>query len=221
MVTPTRRVTRPARPTAAKPAASAKTAAAPRAFATAVAFRAWLERHHADRDALVLRLFRTHVRGRGIGYVVAVDEALCFGWIDGVRRALDADSFTIRFTPRRPRSIWSAVNIRKVEALIAAGRMREPGLAAFRARSEARSRVYSFEREQPAKLDPAHEREFRRHRAAWAFFERQAPWYRRTCLHWVTSAKREETRTKRLAILIDCCEAGRAIPALAGKPLRG
>ena len=193
----------------------------PKFFAAPAAFRDWLEQHHESALELLVGFYKRDSGRPSMTWPESVDEALCFGWIDGVRRSLDADSFTVRFSPRRPRSIWSAVNIRKVEALIEAGRMREPGLAAFRARTDERSRVYSFEREHPPKLDPAREREFRRRRAAWTFFERQAPWYRRTCLHWVTSARREETKTKRLAILIVSCEAGRAIPGLAGKPLRG
>ena len=116
----------------------------PRAFATPADFRAWLERHHATETELMMRLYKTHARQAGIGYREALDEALCFGWIDGVRRALDADSFVQRFSPRKPKSVWSAVNIARVAELERAGRMAAPGLAAFRARQDGPA-PYSFE----------------------------------------------------------------------------
>jgi uncharacterized protein YdeI (YjbR/CyaY-like superfamily) len=184
-------------------------------FGDAAAFRTWLAAHHAKHDELLVGF---HKRGTGrpsMTWPESVDEALCFGWIDGVRRRVDADRYTIRFTPRRPRSIWSAINIAKVTALIAAGKMRPAGLRAFEARDEARSRVYSFEREQAATLEAADERRFQANRAAWKFFSAQPPWYRRSAYHWVISAKRAETRASRLATLIADSAAGRAI-----KPLR-
>src|SRR5262245_53465436 len=125
---------------ARKPAGRPTTLQAPVAFRSAARFRAWLERHHGTADALRVRLFKVHAAHRGMTYKEALDEALCFGWIDGVRHGLDADSFPIRFTPRRPNSIWSAVNIRRVGELQALGRMRPPGEKAFRARTAARSR---------------------------------------------------------------------------------
>lgn len=176
-------------------------ARAPRSFRTPAAFRAWLARHHARAPALVVRLYRVAHASRGITYAQALDEALCYGWIDGVRRSLDAVSFTVRFTPRRPRSIWSRVNVRHVERLLAEGRMAGPGVAAYRARDEARTGVYSFERAAAA-FSPELLRRFRAARAAWRFFEAQPPGYRRTMTHWVVSAKREETRLRRLATLI-------------------
>ena len=181
-------------------------------FRTPAAFRAWLTRNHAKATELVLRCFKTHAADQGVTYAQALDEALCFGWIDGVRRRVDGDSFSVRFTPRRPRSIWSRVNIAHVERLTKAARMTKPGLAAFAARTEARTGVYSFER--PATLAPAYARILRANAAAWAYYQSQAPWYRRTTTHWIMSAKREDTRAKRLASLIGCSARGTTIPEL-------
>lgn len=152
-----------------------------------------------------------------MGYSGALDEALCFGWIDGVRSAFDEESFSVRFTPRRARSTWSAVNIERARSLEAAGRMQPPGRAAFRARVEERSRVYSFEAKSH-ELDAAGERQLRANKPAWRFFSAQSPWYRRTSKFWVMSAKREETRAKRLAVLITSSEKGTAIPLLVRTP---
>jgi len=180
---------------------------------TPAAFRAWLRKHHRSETAIVLRLAKVHAAGTGITYKEALDEALCFGWIDGVRRALDADSFSIRFTPRKHRSIWSRVNVAHVERLIREKRMTRAGLAAFEARTDGRTGIYAFE--QPATELPAPYRvQFRKRRAAWTYFRQEAPWYRRTCIHWVTSAKREETRLRRLGILIACSGDGVRIPQL-------
>jgi len=185
---------------------------APVTFKNAAAFRAWLTRHHASVDALTVRLAKVRL-GSGLTYAQALDEALCFGWIDGVRRGLDADSYSVRFTPRRPRSIWSRVNIGHVARLQQEGRMMPPGLAAFDKRDERRSGVYSFERT-PAELPPGFVKTFKTKKAAWAYYQDEAPWYRRVTTHWVTSAKREETRAKRLAMLIDCCAKAQRIPGV-------
>src|SRR5260370_1060901 len=125
------------------------------AFRTPAAFRAWLKAHHKAATELVVRLDKTHAADPGLTYAQALDEALCFGWIDGVRRRVDADSFSVRFAPRRPRSIWSLVNIAHVRRLIKAGRMTKPGLAAFEARDERRTGIYSFER-RAARFTPAY-----------------------------------------------------------------
>lgn len=138
----------------------------------------------------------------------SVDEALCFGWIDGVRKRIDDDSYQIRFTPRKKDSIWSAVNIAKAETLIAAGRMRAAGLEAFARRTERKTRVYAYEQKVSTPFSDAELRQFERNRRAWSYFERLPPGYRRTVLHWVVSAKRPETRARRLAELIDSCAAG-------------
>ena len=175
---------------------------APRSFTTAAAFRAWLAQHHATETELVVRLFKVGAAAHGMGYVEALDEALCVGWIDGVRRGYDDVSFTIRFTPRKPKSIWSNVNVAKVEALIAAGRMRPAGIAAYAARDAARTGIYSFEKG-AATFAPSYVRQFRAARTAWAWFEAQPPGYRRLMTHRVMSAKQEETRQRRLNALID------------------
>jgi len=186
----------------------------PRIFGSAAAFRTWLARSHRTSTELVVRCFKTSASARGISYADALHEALCFGWIDGVRRSHDEVSFTIRFTPRKRGSIWSLVNVAHAKRLIKSGRMARPGLAAFLARDHKRTGVYSFE-QRPSKLPPALSRQFRKNKKAWEFFQGQAPWYRRTSSYWVVSAKREETREKRLRILIDCSARGRPIPALA------
>ena len=186
----------------------------PADFRSPAAFRTWLSKHHANSPALLVRVHRNHAAHRGITYAQALDEALCFGWIDGVRRSLDGDSFSIRFSPRRPGSIWSRVNVSHVKRLIKAGRMTGPGLAAFQARDPRRTALYSFEN-RPSKLAPALSRRFRSKKRAWEYFQRQAPWYRRTSIYWVMSAKREDTRERRLGILIACSGAGKSIPALA------
>jgi uncharacterized protein YdeI (YjbR/CyaY-like superfamily) len=185
----------------------------PRGFRNAAAFRAWLQKHHATACEIVVRLRRVHAADRGITYPEALDEALCHGWIDGVRRPFDADSFTVRFSPRRPRSTWSLVNVRHARRLIAAGRMTGAGLAAFQARDDKRTGVYSFE-QRITELTPADRKTFQAHAPAWAYFQSRPPWYRRTSTHWVMSATRDKTRAKRLSTLIDCSARGVPIPPL-------
>jgi len=185
----------------------------PTAFRTPERFRTWLERHHDSERELLVRLFKVHASHRGMGYAQALDEALCFGWIDGVRRSFDEDSFTIRFTPRKPTSIWSAVNIRRVAALEAEHRMRPSGAAAFERRTERRSRIYAYE-SKAVDLSPAYAKQFRASKRAWAYFQAKAPGYRRTCTFWVMGAKQEATRERRLAVLIECSSRGTTIPQL-------
>jgi len=184
-----------------------------RSFASARVYRAWLASHHKTATELVIRCYKTHAKEEGLTYAEALDESLCFGWIDGVRRSVDAESFSVRFTPRRPGSVWSAVNIRKATELAAAGRMRPAGRAAFAARARRDSKRYSYE-SKPAALDPALERDLKRDRGAWRFFQAQAPWYRRTSVFWVMEAKRGETRARRFATLLKCSAKGERIPPL-------
>ena len=193
--------------------ATAKPAPAPRTFRTPATFRAWLEAHHATTKELELRLFKVHAAHRGLTYAQALDEALCFGWIDGVVHRLDEDSFRQRYTPRKPRSNWSRRNIEHVERLKKAGRMAPSGLAAYEAREAQRQGVYSFEQVRP-ELMPGNVKAIRRNKAAWAFYQRQAPGFRRLMAHWIMSAKKEATRAKRLGVLIDCSARGRKIPQL-------
>jgi uncharacterized protein YdeI (YjbR/CyaY-like superfamily) len=173
-----------------------------RSFASVGAFRKWLKANHAKESELLVRCYKTHAQDKGITYREALDEALCFGWIDGVRRAADEESFSIRFTPRRSKSKWSLVNVKRARELETAGRMHSSGRAAFAARETKSSRRYSFE-EKPTKLDPKSNKAFQANRTAWNFFRAQAPWYQRTSIFWVMDAKREETRTRRLNHLID------------------
>ena len=182
-------------------------------FKTAAAFRAWLARHHDSATELLVGFHKVGSGRKSVTYQEALDEALSFGWIDGVRRSLDDESYSIRFTPRKPTSIWSAVNIRRVKELEAAGRMEPAALAAFAKRDEKRSAIYSYERG-AAVLDGEALETFAASKKALEFYERQAPWYRRTTAHWVSSAKRPETRDKRLRTLIDYSARGERIPML-------
>jgi uncharacterized protein YdeI (YjbR/CyaY-like superfamily) len=184
---------------------------APKAFRSPEHFREWLQRHHASATELVLRCFKVHAKHRGIGYQEGLDEALCFGWIDGVRRSLDNDSFTVRFTPRKKKSKWSVVNIKRAKELESEGRMQPTGLAAFRARSAIAVAPYSLEGKSIT-LDPVLEKKFRANKMAWNFFQTLPPWYRRTTVFWVMSAKREETRLRRFGSLLERCVQRRPVP---------
>jgi uncharacterized protein YdeI (YjbR/CyaY-like superfamily) len=186
----------------------------PHFFATPDEFHAWLEEHHATATEVVVGFYRKASGKPSMNWTEAVREALCFGWIDGIRRSLDDERYTNRFTPRRPGSNWSAVNVRHVEELIAEGRMHPAGLAAFEARTAKRTGVYSYEQRHEAKLDSAQVRQFRSNRDAWQFFQSQPPGYRQTAIYWVLSAKRDETRERRLATLIDDSAQGRRIAQL-------
>jgi uncharacterized protein YdeI (YjbR/CyaY-like superfamily) len=183
----------------------------PTYFKTAPDFRAWLERHHASSRELLVGFHKVGSGKPSITYPEALDEALCFGWIDGRRTSLGATSYTIRFTPRRKDSIWSAVNLRHVARLTAEGRMHAAGLKAFRDRDVEKTRRYSFEN-RPLPFDAAATRRFKADAKAWAWFSKQAPGYRRTAQWWVMSAKREETRARRLAILIASSARGVKAP---------
>jgi uncharacterized protein YdeI (YjbR/CyaY-like superfamily) len=182
----------------------------PTIFPTAAALRRWFETHHETATELLLQLKKTGSSGPGVTYAEALDEALCFGWIDGVRRRVDDDYFTIRFTPRRPGSIWSLVNVGHIERLTAAGRMHPAGQKAFAARTAARTGVYSFEN-RPQSFPPELERVFRQNRPAWDFFAAQPAGYRRVLTWWVVSAKQAATRERRLARIIECSAAGKRV----------
>jgi len=180
-------------------------------FKTPAQFRAWLAKHHATATEIGVVLYRKGCGKSSMTWSDAVDEALCFGWIDSVARRRDEDSRVQRFTPRKPKSNWSAVNIRKVGELTARGLMTPAGLAAFARRSAARSAIYSYENRHLAALDPAREKTFRRAKAAWDFFSHQPPSYRQLAVYRVMNAKREETREKRLAALIEASAQGRRL----------
>jgi uncharacterized protein YdeI (YjbR/CyaY-like superfamily) len=183
-------------------------------FETPGDFRAWLEQNHETESELLVGFYKKGTGRPSITWPESVAQALCFGWIDGVRRGIDDESYTIRFTPRKPSSNWSSVNIAKVAELAEQGLMAPAGHAAFERRSEAKSGIYSYERRKEARLEPDQEREFRANEEAWSFFESQPAGYRRTATHWVVSAKREETRRKRLATLIDDSANGRRLKHL-------
>ena len=182
----------------------------PARFRSASEFRSWLEIHHSGARELTVGLHNKACGMAGMSYAQALDEALCFGWIDGVRRKVEGDTYTIRFSPRKARSTWSLVNVGHARRLIAEGRMRPPGLAAFEAREDRRTGVYSFE-QRPRELPAPLEKAFRANRKAWAHWQAQPPGYRRTATFWVVSAVREETRRGRLGRLIGDHAAGRRL----------
>jgi uncharacterized protein YdeI (YjbR/CyaY-like superfamily) len=181
-------------------------------FASAAEWRAWLAANHATATEVLFGFHKVATGRAGVTYQEALDEALAFGWIDGVRRG-GAEHWTIRFTPRKPKSIWSAVNIRRVGELSALGKMHPAGMAAFAARDPARQKRYSYENRNVA-LAAEYEKQFRADRKAWAWFEAMPPSYRRPATWWVMSAKQEETRQRRLATLIADSAAGRKIKPL-------
>jgi uncharacterized protein YdeI (YjbR/CyaY-like superfamily) len=179
----------------------------PRFFRTPADFRAWFLENHQRADELLVGFYKKSSGRPSITWPESVDEALCAGWIDGIRRRIDEDSYSIRFTPRRPNSIWSLINTRRVAVLTKEGRMLDAGLKAFAARDEKKTGVYSFERA-TATFPPAYLKVFRANQKAWAFFSTQGAYYKRMLAYWVTSAKQEETRQRRLAQLIDLSARG-------------
>ncbi len=180
----------------------------PKSFKTPAAFRVWLESNAANETELLVGFHKVGSGRPSMTWSESVDEALCFGWIDGVRRRIDDDTYSIRFTPRRPNSIWSNVNIAKFKQLLLDGRMTPAGTKAFAHRKEAKSGVYAFEQADTAELSAVELRAFKRNKAAWQFFETTPPGYKKVILHWVTTAKRAETRAARLAKLLEACTAG-------------
>lgn len=180
----------------------------PKFFKSGAEFGKWLDKHGSKEPALLLGFYSLRASKKGITYKQALDEALCAGWIDGVRKNVDEESYTIRFSPRTAKSNWSAINIARVEELKAQGLMKPSGLAAYEKREEKRSRVYSYEN-RPKALDAASQTLFKANANAWAFFTAQRPSYQRLMAFWVLGAVKEETRTKRLQTLIADCEQGR------------
>ncbi|MBI4913625.1 MAG: YdeI/OmpD-associated family protein [Acidobacteria bacterium] len=179
-------------------------------FDDPASLQAWFERHGTRETELVVGFRKVHTGRAGLRWAEAVDEALCVGWIDGIRHRLDDDTYQIRFTPRRPGSTWSAVNIRRVAELQAEGRMKPEGLAVFAAAPEARRRTASYEQADP-RLAPVELRGFRRRAAAWAFYQALPAGYRKKVTWWVLSAKKPETRARRLALLVEACAQGRRL----------
>jgi uncharacterized protein YdeI (YjbR/CyaY-like superfamily) len=186
-------------------------------FVSREAVREWLARNHARATELFVGFDKKSLGKPGASYSDALDEALCYGWIDGVRYSLGSESYMIRFTPRKAKSIWSLVNVRRVEALKKAGKMAEPGIKAFSLREKHRTGIYAFEQKRPG-LSAKHKNLLRANRRAWGFFCKQAPWYQRTAGYWVSSAKQEETQLRRLAKLIEDSENGRRLAQLSREP---
>ena len=174
----------------------------PKFFPTESDFRQWLEENHDRENELIVGFYRVRSGKPSMTWSEAVDQALCFGWIDGVRRKIDDESYCNRFTPRRPNSNWSAVNIAKVEELTKQGLMKPAGIAAFEKRKEARSGIYAYENELK-QFSEKFEKRFRANQGAWDFFQNQANWYKKQMINWVITAKQEATREKRLEKLID------------------
>jgi uncharacterized protein YdeI (YjbR/CyaY-like superfamily) len=179
-------------------------------FAAPNELRKWFRRNHATADELWVGYYKKATAKPSITWAESVDEALCVGWIDGIRKSVDTESYKIRFTPRRRGSIWSAVNIQRVAALTNEGRMRAAGLKAFAARKENRSGIYSYEQRR-AQLEEPYQRMLKKNKAAWEFFQAQAPSYRKMIGWWVVSAKQEPTRQKRLQKLIEESARGKRI----------
>lgn len=179
----------------------------PTFFAKQSDFRNWLQKNHKKETVLLVGYYKVGSGKQSMTWSQSVDHALCFGWIDGVRKSIDRDSYYIRFTPRKTTSIWSAVNIAKVKELTKQGQMQPSGLSAFNFRQEHKSKIYAFENAE-VKLSPAFEKQFKANKTAWSYFQSLAPSYRKTSTNWVMSAKQESTMIKRLNELIKDSEAG-------------
>lgn len=192
----------------------------PTFFRTATEFRKWLTRHHATERELLVGFHKKDSGEPSISWPESVDEALCFGWIDGVRKRLDDRRYTIRFSPRRPGSIWSKVNMARAEEMIRQKRMRPTGLTAYKARRENKSGIYSYEQRRP-RLEEPYNQLLRKHKVAWDFFQAQPASYRKAISWWILSAKREETRLRRLEKLKVFSAKGERVPEFTiGKPSR-
>ena len=188
-------------------------------FASPEEFRRWLEANHDSAELLWVGFHKRATGKPSLTWPESVDQALCFGWIDGVRKSLDDERYVIRFTPRKPTSTWSRVNVARMTELEKAGLVRAAGRAAFARRPEGERGTYSYELRDRGKLGPELEAKFRSKKRAWAFYEAQPPGYRRLTAFWVVSAQRDDTRERRLATLIGCSAAGERIPGLERKKL--
>jgi uncharacterized protein YdeI (YjbR/CyaY-like superfamily) len=191
----------------------------PTFFSTPAEFREWLEHNYDTTSELLIGFHRKASGKKSITYPEALDEALCFGWIDGVRKKLNETSFVQRFTPRKPKSIWSNINVNHVKRLKKEGRMHVSGLAAYKRRDPKRTGIYSFEND-PAKLAPDYEKKFRKNKKAWKFFEEQPPYYKRLMIFRIMAGKKEETRVRRLDQLIECSANGHRVGLLTGKEMK-
>ena len=188
----------------------------PKFFTSPEKFREWLERNHDGATELLIGFHKKSSGKKSVTYAEALDEALCFGWIDGVRKNLNETSYTIRFTPRKPTSIWSNINVKHVERLQKEGRMHRAGTEAYERRAPERTGIYSFENA-PRELPPEYEKTFRQNKAAWKFFQEQPAGYKRLMVFRTVSAKKEETRLRRLKQLIESSEKGERMGILKPK----
>lgn len=185
----------------------------PTFFSDPLKFREWLKKNHQKETELLVGFYKVTSGKDSITWPQSVDEALCYGWIDGIRKSIDEESYTIRFTPRKPNSNWSTINMKKMEELIKKGLMQPPGLEAFKKRKAEKSGIYTYEN-QARELDKAFEKKFKANKAAWSYFQSMAPSYRKTAIGWVMQAKQEATRLRRLENLIKDSAAGRKIKPL-------
>lgn len=188
----------------------------PTFFATPEEWRAWLQAHHQTESELLVGFYKKGSGKPSITWPESVDEALCFGWIDGIRRNAGEDAYTIRFTPRKKKSTWSAVNIKRMGELMEAGRVQPAGLKAWEAREESNSRIYAYENRENITFDPALEERFRANEKAWNFFQAQPPGYRHLCTFFVMGARQDATRQRRLDQLMADSEAGRRLAGMLG-----
>ncbi|MCB0375877.1 MAG: YdeI/OmpD-associated family protein [Sinomicrobium sp.] len=179
-------------------------------FATQLHFREWLEKNHDTAQELLVGYYKVKSGKPSMTWPESVDQALCFGWIDGIRRSVDEECYCIRFTPRRPTSIWSAVNIKKVEVLIEKDLMHPAGMASFEKRKAHKSEIYSYENK-PKQLSPEFKKTFMAHKKAWDFFSSQAPSYQKTIMYWIMSARQEKTRLGRLEKTIRLSDEGKRV----------
>lgn len=183
----------------------------PHFFPTPADFRKWLDKNSENETELLVGFYKTNSGKPSITWPESVDEALCYGWIDGVRKSLGEDSYTIRFTPRKPTSIWSAINIDKMENLQKQGLVKPAGIAAYEKRTENKSRIYSHERKEDAVLPAEMGKQFKANKKAWEFFSKQAPSYQKTMLHLIVSAKQEKTRQSRFEKLLKASADGKRV----------
>jgi uncharacterized protein YdeI (YjbR/CyaY-like superfamily) len=189
----------------------------PTFFEQPSAFRKWLAQNHATQKELWVGYYKKHTKKLTMTWSESVDQALCYGWIDGIRKKIDEEAYMIRFTPRKPTSFWSAVNIKKIEELTQKGLMQPSGIAAWERRKDSKSKVYSYEQDKISILKPEYLNQIKANKKAFTFFENLAPGYKKHTIWWVMSAKREATQIKRLTILIESAEQGLKIPHLRKK----
>jgi uncharacterized protein YdeI (YjbR/CyaY-like superfamily) len=185
----------------------------PKFFRSSKELHAWFEKNHGKLVEIWIGFYNVKSGKKTAGYREALDEALCYGWIDGIRKNQDEYSYKIRFTPRKKKSIWSNVNVKRMKELIQLGRVQPSGMEAYKAKEKSKTGIYSFEQKEH-KLLPAYMKQLKANKKAWDYFSNKAPWYQRTTIHWIVSAKQEATQLRRLEQLIKDSEAGRTIPSL-------